>query len=81
MEELVEETLKRIVLKVTRKKEAPFSAATRFDDLGADSLDRVQILVALEEAYDIEIPDEEIRDLPDMGCFIELVKRKIAAKA
>jgi acyl carrier protein len=80
-QETVEETLKRIVLKVTRKKDANFSGNTRFEELGADSLDRVQVVMAMEEAFDIEILDEEIRDIPDMGRFVELIKGKIAVKA
>jgi acyl carrier protein len=80
VEESVEETLERIVLKITRKKNVDFSSRTRFEDLNADSLDKVQILVALEEAYDIELPDDEMRNIVDMGGFVELIKRKIAAK-
>jgi acyl carrier protein len=80
VEESVEETLERIVLKVTRKKNVKFSAQTRFEDLSADSLDKVQILVALEDAYDIELPDDEVRRITDMGGFIDLIKRKIAEK-
>lgn len=80
MEESVEETLKHIVLKITRKKDVNFSGGTRFTDLDADSLDRVQIMVALEEKYDIELPDEEVRQLKDMGAFVALVEKKIAQK-
>jgi acyl carrier protein len=80
MEESVEETLERIVLKITRKKNVNFSLMTRFKDLDADSLDKVQILVALEEAYDIELPDDEVRRIADMGGFVDLIKRKIAEK-
>jgi len=80
VEESVEETLERIVLKITRKKNVVFSPRTRFEDLNADSLDKVQILVALEENYDIELPDNEMRNITDMGGFVELIKRKIAAK-
>jgi acyl carrier protein len=48
--------------------------------LNADSLDRVQILIALEDEYDIEISDEEISKTPDMGSFIAMIKQKIADK-
>jgi acyl carrier protein len=79
-QETVEETLKRIVLKITRKQNTNFSSSTKLEDLGADSLDRVQILMALEETYDIEIQDEEISDIEDMSGFIALIKKKIADK-
>ena len=78
--ETVEETLKRVVLKVTRKKDAPFSTATTLTELGADSLDRVQILIAMEDEYDIEISDEEVSQAPDMASFVALIKKKIADK-
>jgi acyl carrier protein len=80
LEESVEETLKQIVLKITRKKDVKFTGGTRFADLDADSLDRVQIMVALEEKYDIELPDEEVRQLTDMGAFVKLIEKKIAKK-
>jgi acyl carrier protein len=81
LEESVEETLKRIVLKITRKKNVNYSSKTRFEDLNADSLDKVQILVKLEETYDIELPDDEVRRVVDMGGFVDLIKSKIAEKA
>jgi acyl carrier protein len=76
----VEEILERVVLKITRKKEAKFTGDTRLEDLGADSLDRVQILMALEEAFDIEISDEEIAAVSDMNSFISMLKSKVAEK-
>jgi acyl carrier protein len=78
--ETVEEALKRIVLKITRKKDTSFSKAASLTSLGADSLDRVQIVIALEDEYGIEICDEEISRLPDMASVINLIENKIAAK-
>lgn len=80
VEESVEETLKKIVLRITRKPEADFSSATTFEDLSADSLDIVQILVAIEDTYDIEIHDEELQQITGMGDFIAYINRKIAEK-
>ena len=80
MEEPVEKTLERIVLKITRKKNVTFSSKTRFEDLDADSLDKVQILVKIEDTFDIELPDDEMRQVADMGGFVALIKRKIAEK-
>jgi acyl carrier protein len=76
----VEETLKKIVIRVTRKPETAFSPDTSFEDLDADSLDIVQILVALEDTYDIEIQDEELQQIKNMRAFIAYVERKIAEK-
>ena len=76
----VEETLKKMVIRVTRKPETAFSTKTSFEDLDADSLDIVQILVALEDTYDIEIQDEELREIKSMGDFIAYIERKIEEK-
>lgn len=44
------------------------------DDLGADSLDIVELLMALEEEFDIEIPDEEAEKLTTVGDVVEYIK-------
>ncbi|MGB7604066.1 MAG: acyl carrier protein [Lutisporaceae bacterium] len=44
------------------------------DDLGADSLDIVELLMALEEEFDIEIPDEEAEKLASVGDIVEYIK-------
>lgn len=76
----VEETLKKIVTRVTRKPESAFSPETSFEDLDADSLDIVQILVALEDTYDIEIQDEELQKIKNMKDFIAYIELKIGEK-
>jgi len=76
----VEETLRKIVTRVTRKPESAFTPQTTFEDLDADSLDIVQVLVALEDTYDIEIQDEELQEIKNMGDFIAYVERKIGEK-
>ena len=44
------------------------------DDLGADSLDIVELVMALEEEYDIEISDEEAEKIQTVGDAIEFIK-------
>jgi acyl carrier protein len=44
------------------------------DDLGADSLDIVELLMALEEEFEIEIPDEEAEKLSSVGDVVEYIK-------
>ena len=75
-----EETLKKIVTKVVRKSEADFASAKSFKDLDADSLDIVQILVAVEDAFEIEIDDQELQKITDMKSFIDYIKLKVAEK-
>jgi len=54
--------------------------ASFVEDLNADSLDIVQILVAIEDTFDIEIVDEELQDVTDMGGFVAYIERKVAEK-
>jgi acyl carrier protein len=58
-----------------------FERTTTFKDLEADSLDIVQILVALEDHFDIEIVDEEMENITNMGGFIDYIDRKVAENA
>lgn len=44
------------------------------DDLGADSLDIVELIMALEEEFDMEIPDEEAEKISTVGDVIEYIK-------
>lgn len=46
------------------------------DDLGADSLDLFELVMALEDEYSIEIPAEELTDLTTVGAVIEYLKDK-----
>jgi acyl carrier protein len=76
----VEETLRKLVAKITRKADVVLAPNTTFKELGADSLDVVQIMVALEEAFDIELVDEDMKAIANMGGFIDYVKKKVAEK-
>lgn len=46
------------------------------DDLGADSLDLFELVMALEDEYSVEIPAEELTDLTTVGAVIEYLKTK-----
>ena len=46
------------------------------DDLGADSLDLFELVMALEDEYNIEIPAEELNDLATVGDVIEYLKTR-----
>ena len=50
--------------------------ASFIDDLGADSLDTVELIMKLEEEFDIEIPDEEAETLTTVGRVIEYIQSK-----
>lgn len=53
--------------------------ASFIDDLGADSLDTVELVMAFEEAFDIEIPDEDADKMQTVGSAIEYLDTKINA--
>ena len=76
----VEETMQKIVTRIIRKDDIDLTSTATFKDVGADSLDIVQILVALEEAFDIELVDEELKAVNNMAEFVAYVKGKVAEK-
>ena len=51
--------------------------ASFIDDLGADSLDTVELVMAFEEEFDIEIPDKDAEKLVTVGAAIDYLKNKI----
>ena len=48
--------------------------ASIFDDLGADSLDVVDLVMSLEEAFDIEIPDDQVENIKTVGDVVKYVE-------
>ena len=50
--------------------------ASFVDDLGADSLDIVELVMAFEEEFDLEIPDEDAEKIQTVGHAIEYIKSK-----
>ncbi len=54
-------------------------SASFVDDLGADSLDTVELVMAFEEEFDIEIPDEEAESLTSVGAAYKYLNEKLDA--
>lgn len=46
---------------------------TRFDELNADSLDVVEVIMTLEQEFDIQIPDEEAEKIKDIGAVVDYI--------
>jgi acyl carrier protein len=54
--------------------------ASFIEDLGADSLDTVELVMALEEKFGLEIPDEEAEKITKVGLAVEYIEKKLAEK-
>ena len=73
------EKLKKIIVEVLNVDENEITMDTTFiDDLGADSLDIFQIIMGIEEEFDIEIPTEEAEKIVTVGDAVEQIKTAIA---
>ncbi len=77
----VEEKVKEIIVDQLGVDAAKVVPAARFvEDLGADSLDTVELVMAFEEEFDIEIPDEDAEKIRSVTEATEYVKKKVEAK-
>ncbi len=74
----VEERVKKIVVEQLGVEEAQVTKEAAFvDDLGADSLDTVELVMALEEEFKLEIPDEEAEKISTVGQAVEYIERNL----
>ena len=70
----IDQRVKKIVIEQLGANEADVKNASSFvDDLGADSLDTVELVMALEEEFDCEIPDEEAEKITTVQQAIDYV--------
>jgi acyl carrier protein len=70
-----EERVKAIIAEqLGVKKEEVVNNASFVDDLGADSLDTVELVMALEEEFDTEIPDEEAEKITTVQAAIDFIQ-------
>jgi acyl carrier protein len=71
----IEERVKKIVVEQLGVKEEDVTVEASFvDDLGADSLDTVELVMALEEEFGCEIPDEEAEKITTVQQAIDYIK-------
>jgi len=71
----IESRVKEIIVEQLGVDESEVNPAASFvNDLGADSLDTVELVMALEEEFDIEIPDEEAEKIQSVGQAIDYIK-------
>ncbi|HUW46950.1 MAG TPA: acyl carrier protein [Dehalococcoidia bacterium] len=74
----VEEQIRDIIAKITRVDKSIITRESTFKEIKADSLDVVQALVAVEETFGIEIPDEEAQKFQNFGDFVSYVENRVA---
>ena len=73
-----EQTVKDIVIGIVHCNEEDLTPQTTWKDLEADSLDLVQMLVALEDTYGIEISDEDAETLTNFGDMVKYIEQRQA---
>ena len=74
----IEQRVKKIVAVQLGANEADVKNASSFvDDLGADSLDTVELVMALEEEFDCEIPDEEAEKITTVQLAIDYINTNL----
>ena len=73
------EKLQQIISEVLNVDAEEITMDTTFvDDLGADSLDIFQIIMGIEEEFDIEIPNEEAEKIVTVGDAVEQIKKAVS---
>lgn len=77
-EEIFEKVKKVIMEQLGVSDSAITLEASFIDDLGADSLDIVELIMALEEEFDIEIPDSDAEKVVTVGDVVEYIKDHVA---
>ena len=77
-EEVFEKVKETIIEQLGVADTAVTTEASFIDDLGADSLDIVELIMALEEEFDMEIPDADAEKVVTVGDVVDYIKDHIA---
>ncbi len=75
-DEIFEKVKKIIIEQLSVAEDAVTKDASFIDDLGADSLDVVELIMALEEEFDMEIPDADAEKIATVNDVVEYIKEK-----
>jgi acyl carrier protein len=75
----VEAVITEIASKILRK-DVDLTTVNNFKELGADSLDIIQIIVKVEDRFDIELLEEDLQNIKGIKDFVAYVERRIAEK-
>ena len=66
-----------IVEQLDVAEDAVTMEASITEDLGADSLDVVDLVMSIEESFDVEIPDEEVENIKTVGDIVKYIENKV----
>lgn len=72
------EKVRKIISEQLGVDEEEITLDTTFEELNADSLDIVELIMALEEEFDLEIPDEDAEKLTTVRAAVEYIKERIS---
>ena len=74
---VVDKGKKIIVDQLDDEEDKVTEAASITDDLGADSLDVVDLVMSFEEEFDIEIPDDQVEKIKTVGDIVKFIEEKV----
>jgi acyl carrier protein len=79
MSDIADRVKKIVVEHLNVEAEKVTESASFIDDLGADSLDTVELVMAFEEEFNVEIPDDAAESIVTVGDAVKFIKEKTAA--
>ena len=74
---MILEKISTIVAEQFGVEESTVTADTTFEDLGADSLDVVELIMAVEEEFEVQITDEDAENIQSIGDVVNFLKGKV----
>lgn len=77
MAEVFDKVKKLLCEQLDVEEEKVTAESSIVDDLGADSLDVVDMIMSLEEEFDVEIPDEDVEGMKTVGDVVKYIENKI----
>ncbi|WP_339045945.1 acyl carrier protein [Candidatus Mesenet endosymbiont of Agriotes lineatus] len=75
--ESIESRVKEIISNQFKKDISQLSTSSTFNDLGADSLDTVEVIMAVEDAFSISISDDDAQKMQNLGDIVKYIENKL----